>query len=349
MNIRTPKHADGAGAKVSRYVVAIDLGGTSCRAALVNNQREVVAQTTVPTQATAGAVLQQIIATVRSFQSHSAAVDIGSVCIGFPGVIHPTLQQIRQTPNIEDANGYALSEELSATLGIPVHLENDVNLAALAEWEARSTDAWPGLAYVSVGTGLGCGLVVNGQLWRGHDGGAGELGGLALSTDSLAVLRDIGMATTTSCVEDVASGMGLARLYHQMGMSQPLGGKGVSDIDHRAVPAIFARAAEGEALAQRCLETVAREVAYATRQLEQMMNLDIYVLAGGIGGRMEFRALVNQALGGTGLHMHTSRFGTAAGEASYGKLATAGLAGAALMAVAAASTGTTASALSIQI
>ena len=325
--------------KVGRHAVAIDLGGTSCRAALLNHRREVLVQTTRPTQAMSGAVLQQIVAIVRSFQSHSAvaASGIGGVCIGFPGVVHPASQQIRQAPHIAGADTFALGEQLFAALGIPVHLENDVNLAALAEWDARAADAWPSLANISLGTGLGCGLVVHGQLWRGRDGGAGELASMALGADSLEELRDLGWVTVGSCVEDIASGVGMARLYHLMGQTQPWEEAALSNIDHRTFPGIFTRAAEGESLAQRCLALVAREVAHAIVQLEQVMNLDLYVLAGGIGGRAEFRALVNQALQGTGLRIHASRFGGAGTGNSYRNLPTAGLAGAALMAVAAAS------------
>lgn len=319
------------GDRTKRYVVAIDLGGTRCRAALVDEALAVVTLRSVDTQASAIRLQDQIAQLVADLREIAAAhgAAVRGVCIGFPGVVHPVTQNIRQAPNVDAVEGYGLQQALEVTLGVPVLLENDVNLAALAELHARAAEHPQSLALLSVGTGLGAGLVVHGRVWQGRDGGAGEVCSLPPSERGLGVLRRVLPNLAVPTVEDLVSGKGLARLYAALRAES--GGQGaLPAFDYRLVPQLFERAQAGDTVAQDSIQIVAEELAFAVVQLEHVLSPELYVLDGGLGARAEFRALVNQALQPHGLQVQASRFGSHGGGQAW---ATPGQAGAALLAL----------------
>jgi predicted NBD/HSP70 family sugar kinase len=316
-------------------VVAIDLGGTSLRAALVDANRVVWASTQTETLPNARAIQNQVVGVVDALLSsvQGTKVRVTHVCIGFPGVVHPQTQWIRQAPNILDASAQNLAQQLSQELGVPVVLENDVNLAALAEQDARAKDGVCSVATVSIGTGLGCGLVLNGAVWQGRDGGAGELCSLAVSHQAREFLAAKGIHHGFDQAEDLVSGKGLANLYGQLQDRSSAPHSSKQALDFRQVPQLFALAEQGDAIAMTCLDLVARETAHLIEQLEHMVNPGLYVLAGGVGSRSEFRTRVNQALKPFGLTAEASKFLGTADTKSYLGLKTAGLAGAVLTAL----------------
>ena len=316
-------------------IVAMDLGGTSIRAALVDANRTVLASTRSGTLPNARAIQDQVIGLVDALQSSlpTTPTRVTHLCIGFPGVVHPQTQAIRQAPNILGMEAHTLSQELASTLGVPVHVENDVNLAALAEQDMRASDGVSSLAMIAIGTGLGCGLVLQGQLWQGRDGGAGELCSLALSHRTLEALAALGARQNYHQAEDLVSGKGLARLYGQLLARSSRQREPAQVIDFRQVEHIFALAEQGDTDAHTCLDLVASEAAHTIVQLEHVLNPGLFVLAGGVGARPEFRARVNHALKGAGLVVQASRFGGTGVSPSYLNLETAGLAGAVLMAL----------------
>lgn len=316
-----------------RHVVAIDLGGTSCRAALVDEAMAVVAQRTVGTPASAARLQDQIAQLVADFRviASGQRAAVQGICIGFPGVVHPLTQGIRQAPNVDDAEGHGLQQALQAALAIPVHLENDVNLAALAELDARVADGPQSLVLLSVGTGLGAGLVVHGRVWQGRDGGAGEVGSLPPSERGLRILRRVLPHVAAPTVEDLVSGKGLARLYQTLRAESGLQGT-QPPFDYRQVPQLFDWAQAGDTVAQDSIRMVAEELACVVAQLEHVLNPALYVLDGGLGARAEFRAQVNQALPPQGPQVQASRFDS--GLSGQGQTwATPGQAGAALLAL----------------
>lgn len=316
---------------VKRHVVAIDLGGTRCRGALVDEALVVVAQRTVDTQTSAMRLQDQIAQLVVDFReiAQMHAAEVQGVCIGFPGVVHPVTQHIRQAPNVDDAEGHGLQQGLQALLGMPVHLDNDVNLAALAELDARAADKLQSLVLISVGTGLGAGLVVHGRLWQGRDGGAGEVCSLSPSEQGLRILRRVLPNLATPTVEDLVSGKGLARLYQALraeSAAQCL----PAPFDYRQVPLLFDWAQAGDTAAQDSIQIVAEELAFAVLQLEHVLNPELVVLDGGLGAHAAFRVQVNHALRPHGLQVQASRFGS---DVSGQPWATPGQAGAALLAL----------------
>jgi glucokinase len=316
-------------------IVGIDLGGTSIRAALVDSDRVVLACTQTGTLPNARAIQNQVIGLVDALQASmgDTKTRVANICIGFPGVVHPQTQVVRQAPNILDAEMHNLTQQLSHALGLPVYLENDVNLAALAEQEARAGEGVRSAAMISIGTGLGCGLILQGNLWQGRDGGAGELGGLVLSHQTRLFLAENGIGNGFHYAEDLVSGKGLAHLYGQLCDRSDPKQAATQALDFRQVHRLFDLAEQGDTRAQKCLDLVASETAHIIELLEHMLNPALYVLAGGVGSRPEFRKRVNHALEPIGLLAQDSKFHGTGSSASYLDLKTAGLAGAVLTAL----------------
>ena len=156
--------------------------------------------------------LLAIIERIRH-QHHAMDVDIGVVCIGFPGVIDPRTSAIRQAPNISDIAGVDLQHRLATLACVPVLLENDTDLGALAERSVRAVEARNGLVFMALGTGFGCGMILNGELWRGVSGGAGEVCNMALSASSQQQLAALDVRATDWTIEDFICGQGISDLY----------------------------------------------------------------------------------------------------------------------------------------
>ena len=329
-----------------KHIIAIDLGGTSCRAALLDSDARVLHCNVLETLPSAQHLEQQLASIIdRIRQQHRASeIEIAAVCVGFPGVVHPTTYAIRQAPNIAGMDQLDLKERLTKLVGVPVVLENDTNLGAIAEGFMRREAAQNGLVYIALGTGLGCGLMVHGTLWRGQTGGAGEICNMGLSGLSQSVLGALGCDASHWLTEDLVSGQGIAELYRLLCAAEASGLPGIlADwlhppvaAHHRHVPEIFAAAQAAEPLALRCIDIVAHELAHAIDQIQQILDPGHFVLAGGIGARPDFSHAVNVHLVERGIQVERSQFqgsSQLSAEPLLQHLPTASLAGAALQAL----------------
>lgn len=162
------------------YVAAVDLGGTKILAAIIAPNGEILSRAKKSTgkDGRPGPVLDRIAEAVRKAAA-GAGVELGqirAVGIGAPGPVDAEAGVLRTAPNLDEWENVPVADELGARLGVPVALENDVRAAVLAEQAAgagRGVRTW---IAIWPGTGIGGGIVLDGQLWRGATGAAGELG-----------------------------------------------------------------------------------------------------------------------------------------------------------------------------
>lgn len=132
---------------------------------------------------------------------------IAAIGIGFPGFIDPNTGVLAQSPNLPGLREVNLGHDLSGLLGVNVRVENDANAAAYGEYCQLGQPAG-GLLYVGLGTGVGAGLVVNGQVWAGHHGYALEAGHIIVVPEG----RLCGCGNQ-GCVEQYASATGISQAY----------------------------------------------------------------------------------------------------------------------------------------
>ncbi len=250
------------------HVAGVDLGGTKVRVGIATIGGDLIAEATVPTADTGGLpgqISAEVLRLARDARVDPAA--IGATGVGGAGVpnnggtfdVAPNLHGIDETP---------FARDLSGELGHPVVLENDVNVAALgelAEGVGRTVDDF---VVVSVGTGIGMGIVSAGRLLRGARGAAGEIGFLPIGTDPLDRRNH-----RRGSLEEVLAGDSLAARYSP---SRPITAREV-----------FERAAAGDREALAALDHEARWLATALVAIAAVIDPAVVVMTGGIGGREE--------------------------------------------------------------
>jgi predicted NBD/HSP70 family sugar kinase len=250
------------------YVLGLDLGARFLRGAVCDLSGEVRARQDVELRGADANGALQAITTLRESLIATARLPverIDGVVLGVPGVIDSSTSTLQlTTPNIPGLEGRALGLELRDQLGIEVTLENDINLAAVGEHWAGVARGVEDFAFLSVGTGMGMGLVLGGELHRGNHGAAGEvdwaLAGIAEDVDPSA---DGVAALATRLAEGSDGSTSLSPPY-----------------DARA---IFAAARRGDALGRSVVEEVARRIAAHITPIAAVADPALIVLGGGLG------------------------------------------------------------------
>jgi glucokinase len=236
----------------------IDVGGTKCLGividgdANVTSEHDIVRQVRYPTPH-ASELVDVLVAIAHELG------DVNSLGVGVPGLI--TLDGVmRASPNIPGSVDVAVGPELSQRLGRRVCVDNDGNLAALAEWRYGAGLGAQNMWMVTLGTGIGGGYVVNGVVQRGVNGFAGEIGHIVVNPDGPRCT-----CGRKGCWEVYASGRGLKMLAS--------GEPGES---------VIARARQGDADAVTVLEAYARWVAIGLSNLTNTSDPDVIVIGGGV-------------------------------------------------------------------
>nr|WP_075291138.1 ROK family transcriptional regulator [Pararhizobium arenae] len=255
------------------YIAAVDLGGTKVRVAIVDLTCQVFAEDVAPTDPRGGpAVVDQIVSMCfAAAKTQNIARDrIRLAVIGAPGAPDDRTGRILLAPNIAGLDTMNVAAALEKGFGFDVMLENDVNLAVLGENWLGQGQGIDNLAYIALGTGIGGGLMVGGNLVRGASHAAGELGFLPFGSDPF----EPESLRSGAFERAVASGGIIERFRAATGKT--LG-----------VPAIFDLASEGDASALTVLDDTARLLARGIGAIAVVANPQKVILGGSIGLRPE--------------------------------------------------------------
>jgi len=264
---------------LSRPVGAIDLGGTSVRAAVVDVNGGIAGFVTGATEASQGpdAVIDRIVAVLYDSLARASVTtsDLAAVGIGAPGPLDWDTGVIHEAPNLPGWKEVPLAARIGDAVGLPAFLENDANAAALAEWQYGVGRGAMNMLYITVSTGVGGGLILDGELWHGAYGSAGEFGHMTVDFDG--PLCDCG---NRGCIEALAAGPDLATwVVDQIATGRSSSLSGQTDLSGRAV---VEAAQEGDALAVSALERAGRAVGFGVINVAHLVNLDAVVIGGGI-------------------------------------------------------------------
>ena len=249
--------------------IGVDIGGTKTDAVAIDAGGAMVQQLRLSTGYGPEAVLHTAVDAVSRIADLAGITvrDAESIGVGIPGRVDTTAGWVAHAVNL-GVDGLDLGGELSVRLGTAVHIENDVNAAALGAFYLLEADGWSrehdhSMAYLNLGTGLAAGFVLNGQLWRGSRGTAGEIGHIPI--DPNGPLCPCGQR---GCLELMASGSAVARQW---------------PTDHpKPVQHLFAAADAGEPLAIEVRQRLLDNVASAARVLVLTVDVDMVVIGGGI-------------------------------------------------------------------
>lgn len=167
----------------SEYIMGVDIGGTKIAVGLVNAAGSIVAQRRAPmiSNSDAGAGLGSVLAAMDSVIADLGSLDeIGAIGICAPGPLDPLTGIILNPPNVPCWRNFPLAAEVASRRQLPVKVDNDANSAALAEVRWGAGRGYRNVLYVSVGTGIGTGIILDGRIYHGRTGAAGEGGHVSI-------------------------------------------------------------------------------------------------------------------------------------------------------------------------
>jgi predicted NBD/HSP70 family sugar kinase len=265
------------------FSLGVDLGGTKISAALADLLGEIVAEATEPTDSRGGRyVLNQIhrLALRLAAERGIDATRIGSVVVGSPGVLDRASGAISLVPNIRGLSEIDVVATLSGLFDRPVAIENDVNLAMLGEAWQGCARGCENAAFLSLGTGTGLGLIVNGKLIRGATGAAGEISYLPVGPE----LRSA-EALTVGAFELEVGSHAIVRRFRAKG------GEGAETVRD-----VFARLNSGDTIAAAVLDETAQSLSLAVAALCSILDPEMIVMGGSIGMRPELLARISAEL-----------------------------------------------------
>jgi glucokinase len=267
-----------------RPILAIDLGGTQIRSALVTSDRTVHCRRAVPTNDEEGvdAVLDRIVEVAAAVRDAAVADGLPApigVGISSPGPLDPWRGIVRAAPNLKGWNNIPLGPTVADGLGMPTFLERDTNVAVMGEWRYGAARGASNAIYITVSTGIGGGLIVGGRPIVGSNGTAGEVGHIVVELDGPRCgCGGVGH------VEAIGSGTALAREGRVLVAQHPDSplarlAAGAAEVDAQLV----ARAAEeGDARASALLERAWVAVGALVASLVNLLDPEVIVIGGSI-------------------------------------------------------------------
>jgi glucokinase len=257
-----------------KYRIGVDIGGTKTVIGLVDDHGNVVQKrkfNTVDIFPVGKDPIENVSAWFRDFcdQINIPLSSLRGAALGIPGVIDRTNLKIDSCPNLQILEGLAFGPMLTTSLQLPVWVENDVNLIALGEHGNGQGKGVSDVAYIYVGTGIGCGLIINNLLHIGATGAAGEFGHQIIDPEGLPC-----ECGNRGCLELYCSGKALSRIGSQ---------NSVGVIERFTAAANIIQAAhQQDQAAIEILNRAFTYLAYGVANLLNLINPGMIVLGGGI-------------------------------------------------------------------
>ncbi|MGH9534440.1 MAG: ROK family protein [Terriglobales bacterium] len=267
--------------QANAFSIGVDLGGTNLRIAAVSPDGEVLEKIALDTEVKEGRerVIADMCGAIRDLQGRMRGARLAGIGIGVPGVINLATGMIRQSPNLPGWNDFPVRDDIEKQLNAPVILENDANAAALGEHWVGAGKAVSGLCILTLGTGIGGGIILDGKIWHGQDGMGGELGHMTIDPNgALCGCGNLG------CIEAYASATAILRMAHaaiNVGRSPALR-RAAEEVGELTAEIIYITAQQGDRVAREIFELVGRSLGVAIGNLINIFNLPLYILAGGV-------------------------------------------------------------------
>ena len=267
---------------MSTFAVGVDLGGTNLRIAAVDAGGKILEKITTGTEVARGRdrVIDEMCTAVQTLaRKFGASSELAGIGVGVPGIIDMATGLVRQSPNLPGWEDYPVREQIERRLATTVVLENDANAAALGEkWLGAAADA-DDMCMLTLGTGVGGGVVLAGRVWHGMTGMAGELGhinvdpqGPPCGCGSRGCLEQFASATAVKrmALEAIAAGKA-PELAHAMSGDPEFSSKVVHHM-----------ATQGDQPARAIFHRVGSALGQALANLVNIFNLPMYVVGGGV-------------------------------------------------------------------
>jgi glucokinase len=259
--------------------IGLDVGGTKVAAGVVDDRGQIVEKLKRSTPAADPGRTAQVIAAVIT--ELSGRHPVAAVGLGAAGFVNESRTSVMFAPNLAWRDE-PLRKRVEDLVGLPVIMENDGNAGAWAEFRFGSAAGLRDVVMLAIGTGIGCGIILDGKLYRGRWGMAGEPGHYRVVPDG----RLCGCGNR-GCLEQYASGSALVAEAREFAVRRPagairllqLGGGSPEGIDG---PQVTLAAREGDPAALRCFQTVGSWLGQGLADLAAILDPGCFVIGGGV-------------------------------------------------------------------
>ena len=261
-------------------IFAADLGGTHLRAATVDQRGTIHfrAKQNTPHGTDPNEIVEAIVRAVHDYKNDLAADSDGlkAVSLVVPGTVNVEDGTVVRAPNLPCLNGFPLASALTNELGLPAILENDANAAAVGEMWQGAAQGCRTIICVTLGTGVGGGIILDGELWRGVDGAAAEIGHMCVDPFG-------GVACTCGsrgCLEVFASATAIVRMTREASPRYP---ESVLHANRNLTSeSIFEAGLQGDELALEIFRRMGVYLGIGLANLINILNPEMIVIAGGV-------------------------------------------------------------------
>lgn len=268
----------------NKWIVGVDIGGTTSKMAFITPKGDIVSKWQIPTDHRnhGGNIPEQLKYEIEKKCSELGAENtcLMGIGVGAPGSVNAVTGIVREATNLSWKSAYPLKKNLEATTGLPVAIDNDANCAALGEMWKGSGQGARNLVLVTLGTGIGSGIVINGHIVHGAGGAAGEIGHLASNTKDGYLCK----CGKHGCLETIASATGIVRAALAIANDHSDGGLSFFYKQNGTITAknVFDFAERGDHQAKSVVDYALEHLGIALANVANTLNPEKIVIGGGV-------------------------------------------------------------------
>lgn len=267
---------------MKKHVIGVDIGGTNLRGAVVDSHGNVISRERIASDAHIGIdnLIRNLALLINKLRSDH---DITGIGIGVPGILDSENGIITQAPNIRNAANFPIRKVLKNKISadIPIFIENDANCAALGEHAFGVGKNYSSLIMITLGTGVGGGMILNGRLWSGANGMGGEIGHIKIYPEGNKC-----NCGHRGCLESYASLSGL-KIQIKKGIAENRINKSLiskinNTVEDKLPELLFAEAKNGNRFTKKLWEDFGTSLGIGISSITNLLNPEIVVVGGGI-------------------------------------------------------------------
>ncbi|MEW6616283.1 MAG: ROK family protein [Thermodesulfobacteriota bacterium] len=272
---------------IKATAIGVDLGGTNLRGGIVDQEGRILKSLKMPTLAEDGKdeVINRIVDLLTQLVeiSNQLSGEVKGICIGTPGFLDIKRGIIRESPNLPGWKDVALGEEIQKRMPFPsISIQNDANGFTYGEWWRGAGKGYNSMVGITLGTGVGGGLILNKKIWSGEDGAAGEIGHMVVEPSGLKC-----QCGRYGCLESYSSGTGIvnrAVMALKKGINSSLLNRIEGNFNLITSRMVFEEAVAGDKLSLNIMEEAGKYLGIAVSSLINILNVYRFVIGGRVAG-----------------------------------------------------------------
>jgi glucokinase len=261
------------------YVIGIDIGGTNIKMGAVDYSGRILNAIKTTTEAQRGVevLLERIRLHILDLKAAIPDHRLIAVGVGIPGAVLIREGIVMQAPNIPALGGLPVRNMLQDLIQVPCYLENDANAVALGEYWQGAGRGFQHIVCLTLGTGTGGGVIIEGELLHGADGMAAEIGHIAVQANGAPC-----HCGSKGCLETFASANGIFRIASEELSSNAHSTLAAEDLSTITPAMVYKHASDGDAIARRILEKAGYGLGVGLASLVNIFNPELIIIGGGV-------------------------------------------------------------------